>query len=265
MKRSFFLFLFLIITLLVITSSEAIDTLQWSQLPDFNYGLNITSFVLPTDDPTDPNYVPITPVVGDDWQGEKGRKVTKIEWWGGYAGYSGNTPPQGILSFGIEIFSDLPKNNISGYSKPKELLFAELHTGDYTEEYVGESNLTGESIFKYSVNLFTPFIEDNEVYWLTIVALEDPQITYFWGWITAEPSYNWNDSAVQFRINWFPLEWDWYELRYPQNHPYSDTPINMSFNIYSSIIPEIPSFFLFTLGAISSLISCNFFFNRDKI
>jgi hypothetical protein len=92
-----------------------VNPVKWNQPPDptivtntFYYGWNQTSS-------TNPPYG----IAADDWVCNSTNPVTKIRWWGSFAGWGANTPPPVVPNaFLIQFWTDIPANVDAPYSHP---------------------------------------------------------------------------------------------------------------------------------------------------
>jgi len=167
--------------------------------------------------------VKIERMVADDWPCEHNAPVTAVVWWGSYIGYRYEAcqcppplPPQPKY-FWLAIWDDVPAGADLPYSHPGNSIW-EYKAYDWDEVLVGyDKHPHGEAdepVFRYSVRLpeedWFCQEEPNDIYWLSVVAVYDPQVTDAnWGWTNHE--YVFKDDAVAGYID--PSgAWVWEEL-----------------------------------------------------
>ncbi len=149
---------------------------------------------------TDPEYRGIS--MADDFSDSFSSPVIHVTWWGSYLNNFIN-PNQRVTKFLIAFEEDVPAgqpgpdNNILPFSRPGNVLSTQIvdlaailapGSGTYTETQV--TNTLAEDIYKYNAELFLDKQfpqEEDEIYWLKIVALIDAPQTGTtedtqWGW-----------------------------------------------------------------------------------
>jgi len=190
----------------------------------------------------------IRALAADDWKCERTLPVTAVVWWGSYMGYqyqpcSCLTLPAPVKPdyFWLGIWTDVPAGagGVATFSHPNDLIW-EYKSRDYDEQLVGfDKHPWGvpgarEPVFRYSVRLPQDewfFQEDvNNIYWLSIVAVYEPDTDplYDWGWTNHEHYFN--DDAVTGVLDTggpAPI-WTWQEL-YDQTGASED----MSFTLFT--------------------------------
>jgi hypothetical protein len=133
----------------------------------------------------------------DDFSDNYSTPVVHIRWWGSYDQNANlstipNGPNNDVQKFLISFESDTIGGPASNpFSQPGTPLLTQEVTlgalapgsGTFTETLVNSS--VAEHLYQYNAELALPFNEQaNTVYWLKIVALEDPsvQAPVKWGW-----------------------------------------------------------------------------------
>jgi hypothetical protein len=212
MKKSplFFTVLIVALTFLGISANTMAALIKWSQPPRMDqYGYDFSS---ETQVPSE---------VADDYLCDDGLDVIGIRWWGSYwnAGWYpyGNSdhwgdpmpvPPGRVTGFVIRFYGDVPAGTaIPPWSHPGNLLYEEgLDFSLVNETYYGQiDHVDGnpgsgtdiiETVFEYHATLPDPFIQDaDNIYWLSIQAIDRDGKPIQWGWHEAENL--WHDNAVQ--------------------------------------------------------------------
>lgn len=149
-----------------------------------------------------------TPMMADDWLCSDERPITDIHWWGSFIGWTQpHLPPMLPKAFHIGIWTDVPAGGQPPFSHPGTLIWENTCTNwvwnfagyDVTPWIEGMKN---EACFQFTQLLsedewFFQKPDDNQVYWLSIAAIYDPQATvqYPWGWKTRPHFFN--DDAVR--------------------------------------------------------------------
>ncbi len=211
------------------------DDYKWVQLPDLTpNGMDVRTFA------------PI--MLADDFLCTNSGPITDIHIWGSWFGDMPLDPE--VVTFRLSIWSDIPTNEIIGYSRPGELLWEGMFTnGQYSarnyhdvpegegwydpsiREYISAAdriiwqyNFYPESreVFKQAGTPETPV-----VYWLGVQALFAMPAPNQFGWKSS--ATNWNDDAVWAESMVEPLNWQ--EMRYPINHPFEGRSVDLSFVI----------------------------------
>jgi len=189
-------------------------------------------------------------VLADDFLCTQTGPITEIHVFGSWFG---DLLPQGSASavrFVLSIHPDVPAGELQTWSMPGPALWlmeflpgtfeVRVHAGNIEEgwftpplEYlpVGD-RVCYEYIFYLGPNAFiqqgTP--ESPVIYWLDVQAWPTQQGTYF-GWKTSMT--HWNDDAVYFiGMDEIGLQLGWFEMRYPDMHPYHPESIDLAFQIW---------------------------------
>ncbi len=127
----------------------------------------------------------------DDFADNYSTPVVHIRWWGSYDQNTNLTLNSSVQKFLISFESDVPAGPAPSFSQPGTPLLTQEVTlgalapgsGTFTETLVNPN--VPEHLYQYNAELRLPFQEQaNTVYWLKIVALEDPSIQtpVKWGW-----------------------------------------------------------------------------------
>ena len=126
--------------------------------------------------------------VADDFEFPVDTELNSIRWeaiyWG--TGRSGNET--GII---VKIYA----NNSSGGDHPGAELYSELVPGYSCEQFIKEDVGFGINIFKYHIDLATPFTaSQNTKYWFS-VQMKTPISNEFWGQLTTPDSISGQNAA----------------------------------------------------------------------
>ncbi len=146
-------------------------------------------------------------IIADDWICFDKRPVTDIHWWGSYAGWEEDAPPEhGPQKFHIGIWTDVPAGTDYEYSHPREMLWEYVvERSELEERYAGcdfypEEMDKPDVCFRYDLILpedhwFTQ-PGDTTVLWISIAAIYDmiPDEN-IWGWKTRR-HYFMDDAIV---------------------------------------------------------------------
>ncbi|MBN1996848.1 PKD domain-containing protein, partial [candidate division KSB1 bacterium] len=146
-------------------------------------------------------------IVADDWICFDKRPVTDVHWWGSYADWNADAPPEyGPQKFHIGIWTDVPAGADIEYSHPREMLWEyTVERSELNEHYAGcdfypEMMDKPDACFRY--DLILPehdwFIQpgDTTVLWLSIAAIyEKVPDNYIWGW-KSRKHYFMDDAIV---------------------------------------------------------------------
>jgi hypothetical protein len=130
--------------------------------------------------------------MADDFADTVDKAVVHVRWWGSYL--NGPISDIGVKQFLISFESDSPVDPASQvpYSRPGVPLLNQVVTagrlspgsGTFTEKMidaVGPAH--NEALYEYNAELAVPFPQAaNNVYWLKIVALVNPDENLAWGW-----------------------------------------------------------------------------------
>jgi hypothetical protein len=140
--------------------------------------------------------------VGDDWFCHDPCPVTCIRWWGGYADWDSQSPPdEAPPYFHIGIWTDVPINPDNPFSHPgtmiREWFVDRLRTDETNDKSYRHPEMMEKTCtaFKYTFAMpeDTWFYQegDSTVYWLTVEAVYDeiPEMNR-WGWLTREHYFN---------------------------------------------------------------------------
>lgn len=123
--------------------------------------------------------------MADDFADKFSTPVVDVGWWGSYLQGSGAT------QFLISFESDVPADPAGEFSHPGQVLSAQIVTlgaltagsGTFTETAVPNPGSPDGNLFQYNAELSVPFAEQpNTVYWLKIVAIQQPGQGFVWGW-----------------------------------------------------------------------------------
>lgn len=200
---------------------------KWSQLPDWQFGFDIGSNNSGN-------------VVADDFLCVNGMPVTDVHWWGSYEsdmipGQPGQINPI-PTSFLISFWSDIPAGP-SPFSRPGQLLKSYSFPG-LLGQWSGYQVWAQHNGYQFYADIsHDPFYQmQGNIYWVSIMSLDNP----LWGWKTSAD--HWNDDAVQGD----PLSGALQELRYPSNHPFAGSSIDMAYELTTT--PEPLSALLFLMG-----------------
>lgn len=152
-------------------------------------------------------------VVADDFRCLGTMPVTSIHWWGSYYYWEGNEPPlPEPVAWKIGFWSNVPDPDPCDpltFSYPKELLWQiEVPADRVDVNNVGQDyfpDRPSDTCFQYYVDLdeeeyfwqndFIDITQDN-IFWLSIVAVYGEPYDYEWGWKTRP--WHWMDDAVSF-------------------------------------------------------------------
>jgi hypothetical protein len=147
------------------------------------------------------------PYVADDWFCHDPCPVTRIRWWGGYAEWDSQWPPdEAPPYFHISIWTDVPQNPDNPFSHPGTMIrewFVGRHDVHETIDkpyYFNELMEEPAPCFRYTYNIPEDnwFYQEGDatVYWLSVQAVyEEIPGSHFWGWLTREHYFN--DDAVR--------------------------------------------------------------------
>ncbi|MFO0898378.1 MAG: PEP-CTERM sorting domain-containing protein [Pirellulales bacterium] len=130
--------------------------------------------------------------MADDFADKVDSDIVHVRWWGSYLHQQ--QQPLGVKDFLVAFESDVPAGPSNPFSRPGDLLSAQILTagplapgsGTFTEKLLrGPDPVLGEALYEYNGELKLPFHEAKDtVYWLKIVALVDPARdgALEWGW-----------------------------------------------------------------------------------
>ena len=211
------------------------DFIKWEQLPDLApTGMDVFAQGIP-----EPGVV-----LADDFQCTVTGPITQIEVWGSWLWDEVPGDPLNV-TFNLSIHADIPQGP-HGWSIPGPPLWmrtftpgqfdVSLHAGSLEEGWYNPS--TGEylPVGDTMCWLYTfpipdePFVQqgtpgDPIIYWLDVQAY--PEYESYFGWKTSLD--HWNDDAVWGEGPDPPAVW--WELRYPQGHPFAGQSIDLAFRI----------------------------------
>jgi hypothetical protein len=210
---------------------------KWVQYPDLNpTGMDVNA--------CEPYYL-----LADDFLCTKTGPITDIHIWGSW--YH-DVLPEGLptaVGFTLSIHEDIPESlSQTGYSMPGDILWIEDFTPGEFGVQVWADSLTegwleppdvyepfGDSVcwqYNFFIDDSLAFIQQGTeeqpvVYWLDVQA--HPLDTQAWfGWKTSRD--HWNDDAV-WGTGPEPYYGSWFELTYPDGHPYYPESIDLAFVI----------------------------------
>jgi len=178
------------------------EVLKFQQLP-LNNGLapSVGGAPYPGHDEWSTARIGLTPgnytgtFMADDFADLSNDPVVHVRWWGSYD--QNFTAANGVQNFLISFESDVPAGPAPSFSHPGQPLLNQIvskgvlapGSGTFTEKIINGN--VSEHLYEYNAELKVPFAEQaNTVYWLKIVALNDPApVTsggdggvYNWGW-----------------------------------------------------------------------------------
>jgi PEP-CTERM motif len=128
--------------------------------------------------------------MADDFADLSNDPVVHVRWWGSYDLNFNNTAT--AQQFLISFEKDVPAGPAPSFSQPGQAILSQIVTkgalfagsGTFTETLINGN--VPEHLYQYNAELKVPFAEmANNVYWLKIVALNDPAVdggVYNWGW-----------------------------------------------------------------------------------
>jgi len=246
-RRTFVFAAVLVLAFSVVASADwnEGDPFKWIQFPDLSeMGMDVNA--------THPY------ILADDFECTERGLITDIHIWGSwmedYIPY-GEDPT--AVSFTLSIHADIPAEaSPTGYSMPGELLWmmdfepgmfqARIWASDLMEGWFEPPDMYtpwGDTIcWQYNFiideasafeQLGTP--DQPVVYWLDVQARPLDPYAYF-GWKTSID--HWNDDAVWVHGE-EPYMGDWWELRYPEGHPYFPESIDLAFVITGEGGPQM--------------------------
>ncbi len=245
-RRTFVFAAVLVLALSVLASADWDDgdPYKWLQLPDLQpTGMDVNA--------TFPF------VLADDFLCTETGPIEGIHVWGSwYQDYLPYGDPTAV-SFTLSIHADIPADESpTGYSMPGELLWMmDFNPGEFQpriwEEGLQEGWLNppdmyvplGDTVcWQYNFTIIgdLAFVQQGSaanpiVYWLDVQARPDDIDAYF-GWKTSVD--HWNDDAVWGQGE-EPNITDWWELRYPEGHPWYPESIDLAFVIAGEAEPPL--------------------------
>jgi len=229
-----------------ITSTSISETTKWVQMPDeTKNGIDIRC------DDSDG----FQRVLADDFKCISTGLITDVHFWGSWK----NDIKGNIIKIHLSIHSDIPaEQSPTGYSMPNEspLWEKDFFAGDFNETfhseltdpnfewwwdpYEGQLLQYGDrQIYRYDIFIdpVDAFMQQGDpcnpvTYWLDISVSVDPCMP-------PQPEFGWKTSYMHWNDDAVYLEAEWFELRYPDNHPYHPNSIDMAFMITTEP-PEPP-------------------------
>ncbi len=193
-----------------------IEAVKWAQPPELNLDPQYPACYWGWDEQSTYG---AQQLVADDWQCTDDRPVTDIHWWGSYAGWDKELPPEDAPdAFHIGIWTDVPADGLI-FSHPGKLVWeVVVKRGEFAERLAGcdfhPPMESPDSCFEYHLSLpetewFYQDPDNNKVYWLSIAARYSRMPdTYIWGWKTRPHFFN--DDAVRIFVPLTPgLGSDW--------------------------------------------------------
>ncbi|MBU2501220.1 T9SS type A sorting domain-containing protein [bacterium] len=223
-------------------------TAKWIQLPDLDItGIDVNDSPFPRD------YI-----LADDFLCQEEGPLTDIHIWGSWVQDMLPQNDPGMVEFQIGIYSDIPASeNPDGYSIPGQLLWERVFPVGAVSlkpnvEGIAEGWLDAPDLYlpppadtvcwQYNFTIpepeaFYQLGNPNEpvVYWLCVKAFPMGDGTQRFGWKTSVD--HWNDDAV-WGEGPAPMPGLWWELRYPQGHPWPGESIDLAFVLDGPEIPE---------------------------
>jgi hypothetical protein len=188
-------------------------------------------------------------ILADDWLCEDPKPVVRIEWWGSYIGWTGNTPPAvSPESFHIAIWTDIPAGGQESFSHPGEVVKEwTVARNSLDEKDVGCDYFEGpsqETTFKYEFDILPAswFYQegDSTIYWISIAAVYGPQQPVNpWGWLTRTKYFN--DTAVKIDDPLDPAFGSDYVSGEPIAAPTSIPQWDMAFVLKTKTAPVTPT------------------------
>jgi hypothetical protein len=131
-------------------------------------------------------------IAADDWFcSDSTQSIVGFNWWGSYVGYSGQTS---IMNSSLDSFEFYIYSDNSG--QPGNIIASESFVlNDVTESYIGQNLGTGDSVFKNSYILDTPFNPgEGATYWFAVYPFVSSTSSYTWAWNTSDT--HWGNSAM---------------------------------------------------------------------
>ncbi len=268
--------------------SEIINhKMHYPQLPDLNEtGLDVLAN---SPDPFF-TAASVGKILADDWKCSQSGPVTDIHIWGSWWEDILPTRIQGDLlvrdpgyvRFRLSIHDDIPAvidpstGRVLEHSRPGPKLWehwfgpddanwaARLYASNVLEQFYDPNinQIVGVDTEVYQYNFFmdpvNAFVqEEGNIYWLDVTAVQmDPQVGTagpIWGWKTSLDHFN--DDAVFGDVLGLDSDpsldpQEWFELRYPDGHPFEGESIDLSF----VITPEPATLIVLALGLIPTLL-----------
>jgi hypothetical protein len=198
-------------------------------------------------------------ILADDYQCTEPGRITEIHIWGSWLNDwlpFGVDP--GAVDFILSFHEDIPDSESStGYSMPGDVLWYRNFTRDEFEAIVyadsieeGWMNPPDDYwfpadwtcwLYKFWVPVEEAFfqagcVDSPIVYWLDVQAIPHDVDAWF-GWKTSVEQ--WNDDAV-WVTGFEPYLGDWFELRYPPNHPYFPESMDLAFRLANEPSSGVP-------------------------
>jgi hypothetical protein len=214
--------------------------------------------------------------LGDDFRCTESGPIDQITIWGSF--FEDRLPPGGpeSLAFEVAIHADIPAGVEERWSMPGRLLWSRLfEPGQYGVMLETDEALQGwfdplqqywepenhRMVLRYDFYCDRePFIqEEGTIYWLVVRWLVPPRPEYIFGWKSTPLDLHWNDDAV-----FTPDPPLWFELRYPERHPWEGETLDLAFVIFGGVperefgdAPEGPTELAYPfLGVVGSFPTC---------
>ncbi|MBN2103151.1 choice-of-anchor D domain-containing protein [bacterium] len=175
-----------------------LGAVKWSQPPLFDLMIDDTTCYQGWNEAS----VYSQAFLADDWFCHDPRPVTCIRWWGSYAEWDSLFPPPEIPDyFHLGVWTDIPKDTVTGFSHPGKLIQEWFVDGTDIHETTDKSHVHQEymekpiTCFRYTFYMLQQdwFYQegDSTVYWLSVEAVYDniPE-AYQWGWLTRPRYFN---------------------------------------------------------------------------
>ncbi|MCP4166137.1 MAG: hypothetical protein GY759_09620 [Chloroflexi bacterium] len=205
-----------------------VEAIKWEQAPVLNEGSPYPLCYWGWDEPSVYD-LGIAPIVADDWPCEDDRPITDIHWWGSYAEWQDEAPPQQAPgAFHIAIWTDVPISDQNPFSHPREVVWQHVvKRNEANERFVGcdfhpDFMSTTDACFRYDLRLPPEswfFQKPNpdgtpNIYWISISAIyEGEPPGNIWGWKTRPHKFM--DDAVRIFDPVAPVVGDIYKSGEP--------------------------------------------------
>jgi hypothetical protein len=193
-------------------------------------------------------------VLADDYECTETGPLTKIEIWGSWLNDVLPEGGPGMVDFVISLHEDIPAGLEPPWSQPGEPVclynfaamdfdVAEIVIPDLVEGFWNPAENIYEFPGDHRCFKYTFILPDREcfqrgtdeaprIYWIDVqaYALTGPTPVFF-GWKTSKD--HWNDDAV-YAVGTEPPTNPWWEMKYPEGHPYVGESVDMSFAVYGT-------------------------------
>lgn len=136
------------------------------------------------------------PIAAADWVCTTNDPVTAVRWWGSFAGWKHNRPPQLPDHFHIQFWTDVPASPFNPFSHPGRVIH-EVVVSDYQCRFAGWDydfrTKSLEACFEFNCSFAEnqfffqdPGPQGANVYWISIAACQggSGSLPYPWGWKT---------------------------------------------------------------------------------